>query len=452
MPVLKFQESTRASDTPVAAKPKTAKRRLPVVRRRARKVVEVTHRWVSFTLGIALLAVVLSGVVLTFGPEILQWENGSKFDAQPTDDPISVEEVASIVEAEKANFQPQDIVLNDNVYAVYDLDYTRQAFVDPGSGEYLGIAHSDRGFMGLMRNIHFCALSCEEYPGHVGFLDDPVKTSILGTNLGNPGLTWGGLILGVLGLMLIFLSLGGIWLWWPSIKRFARGFKVRRGNRYKFHYDLHKVVGIVAIPFLLMWGVTGAGFELKQVESVWYALTPGDHPEGKEFDALESDPKEKRSFEPEARDGKVTPTEAQAIGQRVAGDDATFVSVLAASGKTGTHSLYFADNSDPYEYGNFPGDLGIAVDRYSGRSVINYPANVDAPIGEKLWEEWNYPVHAGFFANPGWRIFWGVFGVAVLLLAVTSIITWWIRTAKRRRKGKLASQKLQAEAATPEGT
>ncbi|HYH61928.1 MAG TPA: hypothetical protein VD766_08685, partial [Solirubrobacterales bacterium] len=83
-----------------------------------------------------------------------------------------------------------------------------------------------------------------------------------------------------------------------------------------------------------------------------------------------------------------------------------------------------------------------------GRSAITYPANpVDRPISQTIWEDWNYSVHAGFFANAGWRIFWGIFGLAVLLLAVTSIITWIIRFRKRRAKGKKAGQALAADAA-----
>ncbi len=422
-------------------------KRMPVARRRARKVVEVTHRWTAFTLGLALLAIVLSGVVVTFGPEIHNAINGKEYSGTETDDPIPVSEVLASLEAERPNYKPADVVYDDNTYSIYNSNYSKQAHFDPATGEYLGVTSQDTGFMGFMRNMHFCAMSCKAYPGYVGFLNERVKDSFAPV-FGNGALTWGGLILAVTGLLLIFLSIGGIWLWWPSIKRFARGFKIRRKGTYKFNYDLHKVVGIAAIPFLLMWGWTGAGFEIKQIEDIWYAVMPGDAIEESEYDFVESDPKEERAFQPEAEDGKVTVDEAQAIGQRIAGDDARWVSTINAEGKTGAYDMYFADNSDPYEYGNFPGDLGIAVDRYSGRSAITYPANpVDRPLSQTIWEDWNYSVHAGFFANAGWRIFWGIFGLAVLLLAVTSIITWVIRFRKRRRQGKKAGQKLAAEAA-----
>ena len=413
--------------------------------RRARKVVVVTHRWVAFTAGIALLLVVLSGVVLTYGPEIHQLINGQEYAGTETDDPISPTEARAALKEEMPDFKGRDVIYDDDVYSIYDSTYLQRAYVDPGTGEVLGIAREDTGFMGLMRNIHFCALSCEDYPGYVPFLNEKVKHSFVPT-FGNNAITWGGLLLGLLGLVLIFLSLGGLWLWWPSIKRFARGFQIRRSTRYKFNYDLHKVVGFAAIPFLIMWGWTGAGFELKQIEDLWYAVLPGDKIE-KETPFLESDPKQERSFEPEAADGVVTPDEAQVIGERVAGDDARMTSILAASGKTGVHDLWFADASDPYEYGIWPGDLEVQVDRYSGKSRIVYPAVMDGHLSETIWQDWNYSVHAGFFANPGWRIFWLVFGMAVLLLAVTSVITWLIRRRRRKRSGRDAGAKLAAEAA-----
>ena len=156
------------------------------------------------------------------------------------------------------------------VYLVYDTDYARQAYVDPGSGRLLGTDDPNDGVMGFMFNLHLCALSCSEYPGFIGFLDDPAHL------FGNEELTVGGIILAVTGLMLILLSATGIVVWWPGIKRFARGLpRPSRKGAYALNYDLHNVIGLAAIPFLVMWGFTGAHFELKQVSELWYAVLPG---------------------------------------------------------------------------------------------------------------------------------------------------------------------------------
>ena len=132
--------------------------------------------------------------------------------------------------------------------------------------------------MGFLFNLHLCALSCPEYPG------SRRRSSTIPAHLfGNEELTVGGIILAVTGLMLILLAATGIVVWWPGIKRFARGLRVRRGKgAYALNYDLHNVVGLAAIPFLVMWGFTGAHFELKQVSELWYAVLPGQAAEERE--------------------------------------------------------------------------------------------------------------------------------------------------------------------------
>jgi uncharacterized iron-regulated membrane protein len=71
-------------------------------------------------------------------------------------------------------------------------------------------------------------------------------------------------VVGSVGVFLIFLVISGIWIWWPGLRRFASGFVGApwRGG-YVRDLDLHKLVGIVAVPFLLLWGVTGAAWPEK---------------------------------------------------------------------------------------------------------------------------------------------------------------------------------------------
>jgi uncharacterized iron-regulated membrane protein len=53
----------------------------------------------------------------------------------------------------------------------------------------------------------------------------------------------------VTAVMLLFLAATGLVVWWPGIRRLARGFRVRRGQgTYAFNHDLHNVIGLAAIP------------------------------------------------------------------------------------------------------------------------------------------------------------------------------------------------------------
>ena len=398
-------------------------------RRRLRPLVQRLHRWASLAMGLVLLVVVLSGAALVLDPEIHRWLNPELYRETESATPIGPERALASVERELPEFEAADVALEGGVWKVYDVDYAIAAHVDPGTGDVLGTANETSGVMGLLKNLHMCGLACKEYPGFVPFLNDRVK--LLGNN---SFLTVGGLILAGTGLLLLGLCVSGIVLWWPGLRRMRRGFQLRRKSRYATHYDLHKLVGIAAIPFLLMWAVTGIGFELKQVGQAWYALMPGDEPGP--TPAFASEPKRERAVEPEGRDGEVTMAEARAIVERNFPDDRlTGLSVIDPKDKASYYAAWLAVDSDPYEYSLWPGDVEVRVDRYSGRSKLGFgdPTD-DQPLSQTIWEEWNFATHAGTPFNPGWRAAWIVFGLAPLLLAITGITTWLIRRRARRRK------------------
>jgi uncharacterized iron-regulated membrane protein len=405
--------------------PAPARRR----RRRLRPVVQRLHRWISFAAGLILLVVVLSGAALVLDPEIHRWLNADLYQSTETADPIGPQRALNAVERELPDHESADVAWERGIWKVYDADYIHAAHVDPGTGEVLGVSSEAGGVMGFLKNLHMCGLGCKEYPGFVPFLNDRVQV------LGNDRhLTVGGLILALSAVILLLLCVSGIVLWWPGRRRLRRGFQVRRANRYKTNYDLHKLVGLAAIPFLALWAISGAGFELKQIGQAWYALLPGSEPGP--TPAFASEPKRERAIAPEGRDREITMREAAAIGERAVPDSRLVsVSVPDPQDKASFYSVWVANGSDPYEYSLWPGGVEIRVDRYSGRAKPGYgdPTD-DQPVSQTIWEEWNFALHAGVPFNPGWRSAWLVFGLAPLLLAITGITTWLIRRRGRRRK------------------
>ena len=250
--------------------------RRPRFRRpRWRPLVRRLHLWASLALGAILLVVVVSGAIVLFDPEIHQLTEPQLYEATEGE-PVPPSTALATVNRELPEFEANTVVRNRGIYDVPDKRFEEHAFVDPGTGELNGTSDPNRGFMGVLKNLHMCGLSCKEYSGYVPFLKN--KVEVLGNRL-----TIGGLVLGITGLALLFMSISGLFLWWPGLKRFARGFKIRRKRgSYSTHYDLHKVVGFVAIPFLVMWAVTGMGFEFKQVKEAWYGVLPGEKPTGEE--------------------------------------------------------------------------------------------------------------------------------------------------------------------------
>jgi uncharacterized iron-regulated membrane protein len=416
-----LDQTSAPSPQPEAA-PSPARRRR---RRRPslRTALVFTHRWMALVLGLALLAVVISGVVLLYEQEVDRVVHPELHRATSSETPITHAEAADVVRREAPLFKPTDVVDSHGVYLLYGEAETHQAYVDPGSGRLLGIDDTTDGVMGFLYNLHLCGLSCKGYAGYVGFLEKPAHI------LGNEELTVGGLVLAITALLLLILAATGLVVWWPGIRRLARGLRVRRrSGTYAFNYDLHNVVGMAALPFLVMWGLTGAHFELKQVSQLWYAVLPGHEAPERE---VVSKPLKGRA---------VTMDQAAVIARRTVPDGRLVsVSVPDSKDKTSTYFAYLARANDPYDHGVYPGNVGVTIDRYSGKATVTYPTQADPPLSAQIVDDWFYPLHAGTFVNGWWRAAWLVLGATPVLLAVTGVTTWLIRRRKRRRKRRRAA-------------
>lgn len=397
--------------------------RLPRPRKRhLRLATRKLHLWMAFAAGAVLLVVMVSGAILVLDPEIDQVFSPERYDVTETGEEISPGAALAAVRRDDPEFDPSTVIRNRNVYVVADVDFENEAYVDPGTGEVLGTHDPNAGFMGFVKNLHMCGLTCKEYPGYIAALKERVP--FLGKEL-----MIGGIVLGLTGLVLLFMAISGLVLWWPGVKRFARGFRIRRGKGgYSKNYDLHKVFGFAALPFLAMWAITGMGFEFKQIEQAWYAVMPGERPSGNE---------EFLKFQSKPGSGEgISPAEAERIAvAEVPGSEPVSISVPAKDDRRGYYDVYVAKSIDSYEHYEWPGTHEVAVDRYSGRAKVVFPV-ADRPIGQEIWEDWNFTVHAG--TPVGWipRLAWVFFGLVPLLLAFTGTAMWLLKRRMRKRRGR----------------
>ena len=114
--------------------------------------------------------------------------------------------------------------------------------------------------------------------------------------------------------------------------------------------------------------------------------------------------------------------EAAAIARRTV-PDGRLVSVTVPDDEPkSTYFAYLAEGFDPWGHGVYPGNVGVTIDRYSGKATITYPTQADPPLSAQIVDDWFYPLHAGTFVNGWWRVVWLVFGVTPVVLAITGII------------------------------
>ncbi len=404
--------------------------RLPRRRPRLRGWFAKGHRWTSFALGLLLLVIVISGVVLLFEPEIEQVTRPSLYDTDPGPARIAPGQALATVHREMPSFDTAEATVwrNRGAWEVHGSD-GETVRVDDSDGRLLGSVDREHGVMGFIANLHECALGCEEMSGYVPFLGKPAQIGGADLTLGNEG-TWGGLILLVSGVVLLLLVVSGLVLWWPGRRRWRRGFNLRRrGGSYRLNYDLHKVGGFVALPFLAMWAITGINFELpKQTEAAWYAVTPGS-------------PQPESDFEFESKPGsgagpEVTMAAAIAGARRAvpAGSTLEAVNNPNRGEETSYYELWFSHGADPWTYGYYPGNYGVYVDRHSGRAVRFWPNPANDSVTSGFWQNWTGTLHMGNVV--GWipRLGWLGFGLTPLLLAFTGVATWLLRRRLRWRR------------------
>jgi uncharacterized iron-regulated membrane protein len=373
-------------------------------RPRLRGLLVRAHRWGSFTLGLLLLAIVISGVALVFAPEIEEMTRPSLYDTAAGAARLGPGEALAIAHREQPQIVTTEASIwrNRGAWEVHASD-GETVRVDDTDGRVLGTVDREHGVMGFLANFHECALGCEGMSGYVPFLAKPAQIDGLDLSLGNEG-TWGGFILLLSGVLLLVLVITGLVLWWPRRRRLRRGFTVRRGSgRYKFHYDLHRVAGFVALPFLAMWAITGINFELpQQLEAAWYAVTPG-----------EAQPESDFEFESEPGKGpEITMAAAVASATATVPSGSTLESINNPNRgeKTSFYELWFSHGVDPWTYGFYPGNYGVYVDRYSGRAVRYWPNPANDTVTAGFWQNWMTTLHMGNVV--GWipRLGWFVFG------------------------------------------
>lgn len=422
--------STEVADPPgpdEAPAPLPATRRERATRPRSGRAGRATrrwsatlHRWLALVVGTVLLVELVTGTVLLLRPEIVRWSSPQLFAATQSAHPLDAAEAQAVVARERPGYPVGDTVPVDGVWQVSTTDYHHAAYVDAGSGRILGEAETTGGVVGLLLNVHDCLLACEGYTGYVPALAASVP------GLGE--LTWANLVLGVVGLGFAVLATTGVVAWWPTMRRFARDLRRSltvhlRLGQYRLHRDLHDVSALVALPLLVVWAVTGAGYGMTWIGDTWYALTGG----GKQAEAV---------FTPDTVPPG-TPDIGTAAAVRsalalVPGEELTDV-VPPSADLAEYYQVGLQSGIAPARYGGTRlfSETTVAVDAHTGRAAIA-AGGPDQRWNHWAWTSGNYGVHFGYMV-PWWaRLVWLAGGLVSLYLVGSGFWTWWWRRRQVR--------------------
>ena len=208
----------------------------------ARNLWFQVHKWIGLILCLVLIPLSLSGSVLVWHDGLDRMLHGGRFPGGEATLPVSryIAAAAPLMPAGghlAGIAMPQDdgaVVVRLAPAALPEgrrmqgRPRTLAVFVDPRSASVIDSEWSDRGVLRFLHMFHGSLLI--------------------------PGV--GRTIVGWLGVLMLISSLSGIWIWWPTIGRFTRGLRWRRGT--KFDYNLHHSVGFwIALPLAAL-SLTGA--------------------------------------------------------------------------------------------------------------------------------------------------------------------------------------------------
>lgn len=229
----------------------------------------------------------------------------------------------------------------------------------------------------------------------------------------------------VCALMLCFLGITGLVLH----RRFWRNFFTLRWRARLIVYfsDLHKMIGVVASPVLLVLGITGGYWNIMHViEEI------EEHAGGAEHHVMQS-----RLYSDSLElDGLL----AQAR-ESVEDFEPAYITFPYEPGVT---FRVFGDVPEPNPLISQYASM-VAFDPQTGARLSTFDIR-DAGFGARLLDSFRR-LHFGDFGGLPTRIFYAVVGLSPLVLAVTGLTLWAIRRRKVRQVNARRAMRDTAEAA-----
>lgn len=237
-----------------------------------RTVIFWSHLCSGVVAGLIVLIMSVTGIILTYERQILDWENRDYFVepgmAEPTAgqaalplESLPIEMLVKSVE-EQAGFSPDSITFDNDpaAPAVARQGRSESRYLNPYTGEvYPARESSLDSFFSTVTGIH-------RWLGVSGDGRDTARQ-----------------VTGVSNLIFLFLIVSGLYLWLPKIYRWAafkmRVWFVKSPNSAARDFNWHHVMGIwAAIPLLVIVG-SGAVFNYEWANNLVYRLVGEQPPE-----------------------------------------------------------------------------------------------------------------------------------------------------------------------------
>jgi len=377
---------------------------VPAGETKLHRILRLTHLWMGAGLLIPLVAIGVSGTILTFNHEIADLTAPPGFTATTQGEPRPMSDLLSVAQPlapEGSNVTM--IVLPEEREDPTIVRFQRRGAQGPGGIHQV-----------MMDPVTLRVFSSEPFSND-SFMR--MLHQLHGSLLITGGT--GREIVGWLGVVMLALGVSGLIMWWPKTKQsFAAAFKVTRGvHGFRLHRELHGALGIWSWLVFIVVSFSGVYIAFPNVTgNMIRAVFPAG----------------------EARVNLNTVTVQPVQGtQPISIDEAARLAIAAVPETRVWTARYPARPDQPYRFGLIrPGHehgqpaAQVAVDPWKGE-VIGVLDPQTFTAGESIMA-WQRGLHAGEGLGWTWKILVALSGLLPLIFGFTGIAMWLNRRRARR--------------------
>ncbi|KOS07384.1 hypothetical protein AM493_16045 [Flavobacterium akiainvivens] len=371
------------------------------------------HLWLGLTSGLIVLLLSVTGCIYVFSQEITEWQRhdaiyvpevkGERLAPSvvwnktlaAVGDSIAFEDMHIYKDPEKAyEFHCYKAVEETSSIWYFDtIEYYYQIYVDPYTGEILGIYDQEKDFFNIVKMLHWSLL--------------------LKTEIGQPIVGWSTFIF-------VIMLITGLILWWPKNKaarkqRFWFQWKDTTKWRRK-NYDLHNIFGFYISSIAIIVAFTGMVWAFTWFQAIVYvagsqSITP---PEVVKKESVISNGDKNQAFD----------TAAATTWKKYPSADA--ISVGMPEDKKGAIQAYVQQYRGKYFVYH-----QLQFDKYTGK-LLHVRDHSEKNFGEKLITA-NYDIHVGAILGIPGKIIAFIVSFTCAMLPITGFLIWRGRTKKDKK-------------------
>ena len=270
------------------------------------------------------------------------------------------------------------------------------AYVNPYTGEVLGVDKGGIDFLGYVHQIHLRLLIRNE------------------ANTGKTIVSWAG-------VGMLFLLLSGVYLWWP----YKRVSVTRRESAKRFWFDLHATAGIFSFVFLIVLTLTGLVIGFEHSTTPWLYRITGSQPS--------RPPRTPIGAPPGAQ--PITPDQALELARAALPGAAPFYVNVPEPNEAYFVRLRYPEDRTP------GGRSQVLIDPYTGKTIWAQGSRT-APAGTRLVIA-NRAIHTGDIFGLPTKAIASLASLMAVLQVLSGALMWWRGRQARLRSNRSRSSPRQ---------